>query len=75
MDCNFEIEETATYSDEGVKVLEGKTDVTKKATIKTTYTLEGETVKDMSARGNYIITYNITYNDFKTTLTRKVFLK
>ena len=72
---SIEIEETATYSDEGVKVLEGKTDVTKKATIKTTYTLEGETVKDMSARGNYIITYNITYNDFKTTLTRKVFLK
>lgn len=71
----IEIEETANYTDQGVKVLEGKTDVTKNATIKTTIKLDGKTVTNYTARGHYEITYDITYKEYKKTLTRKVFLK
>ena len=69
------VEENATYSDEGVKVLEGKTDVTKNAKVQTTIKLDGQVVKDFSEKGNYVITYDITYKDYKKALTRKVSIK
>lgn len=72
---DIEVNEGASYTDSGVKVLEGKTDVTKKATIKISYKLDGKDAKEIKETGHYVITYDITYKDYKTTLTRKVFLK
>ena len=75
-DKNMEISESGSYSELGVKVLEGKTDVTSKASIKTTYTLNGKSVSKVDEPGGkYVVTYNISYKDFSTTLTRDVFVK
>ena len=74
-EADVEVNESATYNDPKVKVLEGSTDVTSKATISISYVCDGQAVTDMSERGHYTITYNISYKDYKTTLTRSVFLK
>ena len=72
----MEISESGSYSELGVKVLEGKTDVTSKASIKTTYTLNGKSVSKVDEPGGkYVVTYNISYKDFSTTLTRDVFVR
>ena len=74
---NEKVEHTDTkaYTDAGVQVLEGKTDVTKKATI--TIEVDGKTVTNVSLTndGTYKITYKIKYNDFSTSLTRTVTIK
>lgn len=72
---NMEVGEIDTFKEPGVTVTEGGTNITNKATIKITYTLDGAQVKEISDPGHYEITYVITYNDFSTTLKRKVFKK
>lgn len=56
-------------------VLDGTTDVTKKATIKETYTKNNTTVNSIntSSPGTYTITYTITYNG--VTISKKRTLK
>lgn len=67
--------EASSYTDEGVKVLEGTTDVTNKATIKKTITKDSLIVTEIKGEGTYKITYDIKYNDFSKTLTRTVVIK
>jgi len=74
-EANVEVNENASYNDPKVQVLEGSNDVTSKANISISYVCDGKAVNNMSERGHYTITYNISYKDFKTTLTRSVFLK
>lgn len=74
-ETNVEVNENASYNDPKVQVLEGSNDVTSKANISISYVCDGKAVNNMSERGHYTITYNISYKDFKTSLTRSVFLK
>ena len=71
----IEYTDTKPYTDEGVQVLEGKIDVTKKAKI--TIDVDGKTVQsvNLTTDGTYKITYKIQYNDFNKTLTRTVIIK
>ena len=56
-------------------ILDGSTDITKKATVKETYTKNNTTVNSIntSSEGTYTITYTITYNG--STITKKRTLK
>ena len=75
-DSYIELNEGTDYKDLGVKVIEGKTDVTSKAKVTVTYTLDGKEVSSLNSPGAlYKVKYSISYKDFSTTLTREVFKK